>query len=879
MRCARHRLWVFLAFCACLAAGYPQEAYAQRQGGARGAQPSATAAPGAEPLRTGVDRPFDVRDIRLELRVDLAQKTVDGKATIQVSSLRTIRTISLDAVGFEIKQVTLANGSQDGKGAHFSHDGKKLTIDLDSPWPAGKSGTLSIDYRVRDPKDGLHFFAPTASDPKAPLSVWSQGEPVSNRYWFPCVDEPGQRQTTQMIVTVPEGFEAVSNGKLVERKENPADHTVTFDWRQDKPHPAYLVTLAVGQYDVVRETWGKVPVLYYVPKGRKEDVARSFGHTPEMLSFFSKRFGIQYPWDKYAQVIGYQYGGGMENTSATTLGEMALRDERGMTDGPADSLIAHELAHQWWGDMVTCRDWAHLWLNEGFASYAEALWDEHSKGPDEYALNMYQKSRGAMASNSRPVVDRHYPTPDTMFDGRSYPKGAWILHMLRQQLGDEAFWNSIQRYGTEHRFQSAETTDFRRTVERETGRDLERFFYDWTERPGHPVLDIVTEYLPAAQQAKIVVKQTQTGEAFHFPLKVVFHYTGREPTVIQQQVTDKEYTFLIPLPARPEIVEVDPDQAVLAEMKETKDASFWQAQLGAPGVVSRVRAARHLAGSKVESDRDLLAKALVSEKSSGVRVEIAGALAKIGGTPSRDALLQAMSDADSKVRRACLEGLTKFAADPVIATAAKEVLHKGDPSYTVEAAAMGAVAKHGGKEGIALLTAWLTKPSTNDVLRTSALMALGDVQDLSVLDALLTMAQPGHPRRARGAALRGLTQLLQKAKPNDDQRQQILKALTTALEEDNGATRFFVINALPDLGPLASSTLPALDKISRDDANARLRDLAKRTAEKIRSSSKPDSSVADATQVKQLREEVDRLKRERDTLRERLSRLEKTERK
>src|SRR5262249_1769039 len=236
----------------------------------------------------------------------------------------------------EVKKVTVGEESP-----RFSHDGKRLAIDLAPAWPRDKAAKLKIEYRIREPKAGLHFFAPSAAEPDVPLTVWSQGEPTTNRYWIPCLDQPNQRQTTELIATVAAGFEVVSNGKLLERKDN-ADKTVTFHWLQDKPHPSYPVTVVVGQFDIVREQWENIPVLYYVPKGRKHEVARSFGRTPEMLTFFSKRFGIHYPWDKYAQIVSEQFGGGMENTSATTLGDRALHDERSIIDGPSDGLIAHE---------------------------------------------------------------------------------------------------------------------------------------------------------------------------------------------------------------------------------------------------------------------------------------------------------------------------------------------------------------------------------------------------------------------------------------------------------------------------------------------------------------------------------------------------------
>jgi aminopeptidase N len=837
----------------------------------------APAVPAAvEPLRTAVDHPFDIRNIRLEMRVDLQHKSVDCKAALDIRSLRPIKSIELDAVDFEIAKVALTNGTKDIGSPRTNYDRKRLIVYLDPPWSSGQSGTLHIDYRLREPKDGLHFFGPSKTEPSAPLSVWSQGEPTSNRYWIPCVDQPDQRQTTELVVTVPAGFEALSNGKLIERKEN-GDKTLTFDWRQDKPHPSYLVTLVVGQFAVVREDWDSMPVTYYVPKDRKSEVATTFGRTREMLAYFSERFGIHYPWDKYAQVVAFQFGGGMENTSATTMGDI-LQDERALLDGDSDGIIAHELAHQWWGDMVTCRDWSHLWLNEGFASYAEALWDEHRKGPDAYAYNMFRKADGAMSGGkTRPVVDRHYASPGTMFDGRSYPKGAWLLHMLRQQLGEEAFWKGIQDYGTAHRFQSAETSDLRRSLEHASGRNLERFFYDWSERPGHPVLEVTTEYLPAQQQARVALKQTQGGEAFHFPLRLVLQCAGSsKPIVIDNDITEKEFTVLVPVPGTLTHIEFDPQQAALAELKETKSRDLWQSQLLEGSTVpSRIRAARHFAESKAEDDRQLLARALESERFYGVQSEIAEALAKSGGTISRDALLKGVKHAEARVRRACLDSLAKFNADPAINTAVKELLSHGDPSYAVEGAALAVYGKQAQKDGVAVISAWLTKPSHNDVLRGAALNALAQIADLSVLDTLLTWSKPDKPRNARGAAMRGLVQLLQKTKPSDSQREQIWKVLNKALEESTSRSAFMVMRPLADLGAQAAPALPILDKMSKDEANERMREFAKRTADQIRAKMKETPAANPASEVAQLRKEVEELKRELGSLRQQLKTADK----
>jgi aminopeptidase N len=299
----------------------------------------------AEPLRTAGDRPFDIQHIKLELQVDLPKKTVKGTATLRVKNLRALQHITLDAVDFEVKKVSLAKSKHETTPAQFHHDGKKLSIDLDAAWPTAQSATLHVDYRVHEPKEGLHFFGPSKAYAEAPLTVWSQGEPVSNRCWFPCLDQPDQRQATEMIVTTAAGFDVITNGKLLQRKENSADKSVRFHWFQSQPHPSYLVTLVVGQFEVVREERDKNPVTSYVPKGQKDKVARTLGRTRAMLDFFSQRFGVQYPWEKYAQVVAYQYGGGMENTSATTLADL-LKDERTSLSSDLDWIIAHELARQ-----------------------------------------------------------------------------------------------------------------------------------------------------------------------------------------------------------------------------------------------------------------------------------------------------------------------------------------------------------------------------------------------------------------------------------------------------------------------------------------------------------------------------------------------------
>jgi aminopeptidase N len=837
-----------------------------------------------EPLQTAGERPVDIQHIRLDLKVDLPKKTVDGVAYLRFGTLVPVTSISLDAVGFEVSQVTLGtqiNKDRDDPAQEkprvplaFRLDGKKLNVELPAQWPADKEGWLVVNYRVREPKEGLFFFGPTSAEPDVPLTVWSQGEAVTNRYWFPCLDHPDQRQTTELIVTVAKGFEVLSNGKLLASRTID-DKSLTFHWKQDKPHPSYLVSLVVGQFAIVKED-GPVPLYYLVPPKRKDDVSRTFGRTREMMEVFSRRFGIDYPWEKYAQVVVEQFtSGGMENTSATTLNDRALHDERSLLDSSPDALIAHELAHQWWGDMVTCRDWAHIWLNEGFASFCEVVWDEHKLGREEADYVLLQKARQAISGGKdRPVVDRRYASPRMMFDARAYPKGAWLLHMLRARLGEDAFWKGIRAYGSEHRYKSVETSDLRRTLERTTGKSLERFFHDWTERPGSPTLEVKTDYLPDSKQLRIAVKQTQTAEPFAFPLPVTIVPGGAQPRVTRQllQVDDRELVAFIALEQPPVQVLIDPELTVLAEITETKGRDHWAHQLiGGPTVMSRIRAAAHFGKSKEDADRELLAAALKTEKFWGVAVEVSAALAASGGDIARDALLDGLTAEHPKARRACADQLAKFKKDEKAANGLKGLLRMGDASYFVEASALKSLAEVAEKDSTATILPWLAKNSYYDAIRVAAVTGLGQSKDLGALDTLISWTKRGKTRPVRIAALLALAKLANNTKPTDEQRKAILDAIVECAhgKGEMPQIRRSALTALRDLGPLAASRIDVFESFQQNDPDEYVQDLTKKAIDKLRANS---SSASDLAKV---REELQLIKQQNQALQERLDRLEK----
>jgi aminopeptidase N len=831
-----------------------------------------------EPLRTATDRPVDIVHIRLDLDVSLKAQSVSGKATIDFAALRRVKTLALDAVNHEVKSVQLLS-SKKGDGAQkaardvdFDNTGKQLLVTFPQPLERGEARRLIVTYRIEKPESGLHFFKPTPAEPKTPWMVWSQGEPTANRYWFPCLDNPNERQTTESFVTVDSQFEVLSNGKLVSKEKSRDGKWVRFHWKQDKPHVSYLVTLVVGEFVVGREEWRGMPVTYYVSPSRAADTQRTFGRTVAMLDFFSDRFGIKYPWDQYAQVVVEQFtAGGMENTSATTLYQRAMHDKRALLDSNPDWLIAHELGHQWWGDLVTCKDWTHLWLNEGFATYCEVLWAEHKLGPDERDYRLYQKSRSARSGSAktRPIVDRHYPTPGSMFDSRAYPKGGWVLHMLRSRLGDEEFFRALKRYGTVYAYRTAETSDLRKTFERLTGESLERFFHDWTERPAHPELKITTTYDAKDGLVKIDIKQTQKVDPFHFPLTIeLTDARSSGPVKVEKYINERNVTLYVPVDRRPKLVRVDPAFTLLADLSETKSRDWWQAQVTAPTVAERIRAVEHFAASKTAVDRALLAKSLASDAFYGIRVEAAKALGKSGGNASRDALLTGMSQQHPKVRRACIDALAKFAKDEQVAARLTTKLKQGDASYFVEASVISSLTAVKTELPLELLAAQLTKGSHSEVIRQAALRSMVKTKNGKSLDLLLEWSQRGKPPLCRAAALKAAGSWLAKHKPSEAVRKKAINEIVARFDGESARIRRAAAEALRELGTAAEPAREVLVTLAEHEPDRRVRAAAEAALKKLNAG---DSSSAAVTK---LRGELGTLQKRNKALEERLLKLE-----
>jgi aminopeptidase N len=836
----------------------------------------AQATPELTPLRAAEDRPVDVRHLKLELDVDLKAKRIRGTATLDLVLLRPLTTVRLDAVNHQVTAVRGRHGEAKAAGLEFENTGREILVHLPARSAAGTAWQLAIDYTVSNPETGLHFFGPSAKTPKQPLMVWSHGEPTSNRYWFPSQDHPAERQSSEIIATVPAEMECLSNGKLLSREKiaggKPGQQKVRFHWKQEKSHVSYLTTLVVGRFEVAREQWRGRPVLYYVTPDQAADTARTFGRTVEMLDYFSDTFGIEYPWEKYAQVVVEQFtAGGMENTSATTLYRGVMHDERAMLDSTPDRLIAHELGHQWWGDLVTCRNWSHLWLNEGFATYSEVLWYEHKLGRDEADYLLYSKSRSGRSGGAltRPIVDRRYPSPRSMFDSRAYPKAGWVLHMLRHRVGDDAFFRALKRYGTVYSYQVAETGDLRRTFERLLGHSLERFFFDWTERPAHPVVTVSSRYDADTKQVRVEVTQDQDGEPFAFPLRVAFVVPGlSEPVQLDLAVTEKRQVAFVPVSSRPSLVRVDPEYSLLAEVKERKSRGWWVSQLKrAPRVPERLRAVAHFAPSRNEADRKLLIETLATDTFYGVRAAAAQAVGRVPDGLSRPALLAALEQDDPRVRAAAATALGSSGKNTGVADVLATAWKEGDPSYKVEAALLKSLARLR-QLPLETLKQALARDSHREVIRQAALGALSRHKDPRAIELLLEWTAPDRPRRCRMAAIQGLGERAAGGQAADEVLARVVKRLTELLQAPGPRIRASSLQAMRRLGSSAKAAESVVTSLAEHDPEGRVR-VAAQAALKALQTEKTASAELD-----RLRGELDSLRKRNQDLADRLKKLE-----
>ncbi|WP_198145030.1 M1 family metallopeptidase [Microscilla marina] len=543
----------------------------------------------AKPLsyRPATPRTHDLLHTKLEVRFDWQKRHLLGKATLILRPYFYPQdSVVLDAKGFDLHSVKIitSNGQQEfEEDLKYQYDQRKLTVRLGATYTRRQTYTLEIAYTAKPydlPKGGskaitadigLYFINADGNTPYLPQQIWTQGETEANSCWFPTIDSPNERCTQEMYITVANKFKTLSNGELVYSREN-ANGTRTDYWRMEQPHAPYLFMMAVGDFAVYKDQWQDKKVHYYVEKPYLKYAKSIFGRTPEMLSFFSKKLHYPFPWNKYAQVVVRKFvSGAMENTTASVFNEGLQIDDRALLDAHWDGIIAHELFHQWFGNLVTCESWSNLPLNEAFANYGEYLWAAHKYGNDEAAYLAQQELRGYLAeaeTKQVPLIRYRYKHREDMFDAHSYNKGGRVLHMLRKYVGEQAFWRALNVYLTQNKYKAVEVHHLRLAFEQVTGQDLQWFFNQWFFRAGHPKVRVQHQFDSGI--LTLHTKQINDSLAvFRLPLKIAIWRNGKRQ-LHTIDITQATQTFKFKLAQAPDLVVFDAEQQLLGLIAHSK---------------------------------------------------------------------------------------------------------------------------------------------------------------------------------------------------------------------------------------------------------------------------------------------------------------------
>ncbi len=564
---------------------------------------------------------------KLDVRFDYTNQFLNGKewVTLQPHFYPT-DSLRLDAKGMDIKQVSLVNGEQMIP-LKYSYDDHSLLIKLDRNYLSTEKYTVYLDYTakpnllkaqgsaaINDAK-GLYFINPDERTPNKPRQIWTQGETEASSAWFPTIDRPNQKTTAEISMTVLDNYVSLSNGVLSSQHKN-NDGTRTDTWKMDLPHAPYLFMMAVGDFKIYQDKYNNIPVDYYLEPKYAPYAKDIFGKTPAMMDFYSKTLGVPYPWNKYAQIVCRDYvSGAMENTSATLHGEHVQKTKRELLDDNQEGTIAHELFHQWFGDLVTAESWSNLTMNESFATFGEVIWREHDGGKDRGDKSRFEKLQSYLKSTKNgksPTLARYYyHDKEDMFDNISYAKGSLILYALKEQMGDEAFYQSLKKYLTENSFKTGEPQQLRLAMEEVTGKDWAPYFNQWYYQGGHPILKITTRNAENSLLLNVNQVQDSTVQTFQVPL-VVDVYTKNGKIRQTFQLNKRNAQFMIPLPAAVEFIDIDPEKTLVGQILIDKsDADYLYQYEHAPSFANRVGAIAYASKNPTNTiSQQILKKAL-----------------------------------------------------------------------------------------------------------------------------------------------------------------------------------------------------------------------------------------------------------------------------
>jgi aminopeptidase N len=757
-------------------------------------------------------RDYDLQHSRIALRFDTDQRKVNGDVTHEVSILReNTSKISFDAVGLTIQSVAVNKSA-----AKFETTASKLIVSLPGAPHIGDKFEIEIHYDGK-PTKGLYFILPDKDYPARPVQIWTQGESEDTRFYLPTYDYPNDRLTTETILTVPAAWVTVANGKLVSVTDA-GNAQKTWTWRESQPSSTYLITAVAGEFDEVKQSLRGLPITYYAPKGRGDRLLPNYERTPAMIELFDKKLGVDYPWEKYAQVMVDDFvAGGMENSSATTNTSDSLRSPKLIPEFPTneDALISHELAHQWFGDLVTCKDWANIWLNEGFATFFETVWSESHYPTDQAKYDTWRTAREWFMKSDlyeKPIVRRDFDESEE-FDGNAYEKAGWVLYMLRHQLGDDAFWRSLKHYLDVNRGKNVVTPDLIKAIEETTHVNVDRFFQQWIFGGGAPKFDLSYAYDAEKHQIALTVKQSQKVERrvgiFEVPVEVEITTTSG-PKLFPIRVTKAAETFNFPSDSAPLMVLFDKGGYLLKSAKFQKEKKEELYQLkNATEFADRADAA--VALGKIKNDDEVVAalsSALNSDSAWGIRAVSAEALGRLGGPSALKHLIASLDANNAPAVRFHIVSAIGYFKDSPDVPAKLESIARDDKSYRARASALEAMGHSKMSNALPVLTAAVDADSPDDILRNAALRSLGFLGDNKAVPLLRAWATPGKQMDSRAAAIASLGRL-------DKDNKEITRQIASYLAEPHFSARWSAIHALGNRGD--PSAVPALEALLKSN--------------------------------------------------------------
>ncbi|HUS33998.1 MAG TPA: M1 family aminopeptidase [Verrucomicrobiae bacterium] len=815
------------------------------------------------------DRNVDILNVVIDITPDFTNETISATTTLTFKPIaKSIREWKLDAEELRITEIT---GS--AKIAAFNSDDKKLTITFADDLPIDREQSVKIVYTAA-PKKGLYFRTPKQGYKSGDTHLFTQGEDMDARFWFPTHDYPNEKFTSQIICHVPEGMVAFANGRKVSEEQNSSTGLVTFDWKQEKPHTSYLVCLVAGYFKGVEDTHRNVPLAFYTVPSESAVAANSFAPTKEAMEFFEKEIGVPYPWDKYYQVCVTDFMfGGMENTTLTTLTEGTLFSKDSENIHSSEGLVAHELAHQWFGDLVTCKDWSHAWLNEGFATYYAHLFDAHKNGRESMLYDLYQTARNITqrdaASDTKGLAHRRYDDSMEIFSGGIYPKGGWVLHMLRGQLGEDLYRRVIKTYLERNAYKTVETHDLSAVVEELSGRSFDQFFDQWIFRPHFPELNVSYAWDEALKTAKLNIKQTQplTNDIglFNFPLKIRFK-VGDENIDREIHVKEKAEDFSFKFEKAPSVVRLDPDTILLARTTFQPPRAMTLAQLQDKNdVIGRVLAIQTLRSDSSDENIKRLKEILNNDSFVGVRQEAVSALRGIHTSAALEALLASTKQSDARVRIRVMDAIGSFYDEKAFAAHQSALKSEKNPDILVES--IQALAASPNKEATELLLQYANTNSFHQLVASRAISALRNRRDPTVIPALIDIVKKRWDEFPTSVIVTSLNTLAELGADDEAQRPVVREFLVAHVNEPRERIQ---VAAIRGLGALRDEkAISVLEGFASSAKETPTRNPAEFAINAIRSGRRAGN------EAQALRTEVMDLKKENRELRDELKSLSK----